>query len=91
MKSKMIAGITLALFLVSILSMVGSVSAPLSPSDGDINGDNVVNISDVVQWGLAFGSAPTSPNWDPAADINGDSVVDIFDGVVIGTNFGLEG
>ena len=91
MKSKMIAGIMLALFLVSMLSMVGSVSALLSPSDGDINGDNVVDIFDVVKWAAAFGSTPTSANWDPAADINGDNIVDVFDGVVIGANFGLVG
>lgn len=91
MKSKMIAGIMLTLFLVTTLSMVSSVSAPLLPSDGDINGDNIVDIQDIVQWALAFGSTPASANWDPLADMNGDNVVDIFDGVAIGINFGLVG
>jgi hypothetical protein len=70
--------------------MVGSVSAPIPPSQGNINGDDTVNILDVVKWALAFGStsANTTGNWDPAADINGDNVVNILDGIIIGVNFG---
>ena len=89
MKSKMIAGIMLALFLVTTLSMVSSVSAPLLPSDGDLNGDNIVDIADVTIWALAFGSTPAKANWNPLADMDGDNLVDIFDGVAIAINFGL--
>ena len=89
MRLKVISGVMLALFLVSMLSMVSSVSAPIPPSEGDIAlDDDIVDINDVVRWALAFGSTPTSSNWDPAADINGDNIVNIFDGVVIGVNFG---
>lgn len=88
MKTRIVSGIMLTLFLVGMLSMVGSVSAPIPASEGDINGDDRVDLQDVVQWALAFGSTPTSANWDSAADINGDEFVDIFDGAVIGINFG---
>ncbi len=50
---------------------------------GDLNGDQVIDISDLVIGGASFGTA------DPAADINADGTVDIFDIVLIGKNFGL--
>jgi len=64
---------------------------------GDINGDGIIDIVDVVIVSLAFGSAteddPETPwnetiNWNPEADLNGDDIVDIVDLVIIGINFG---
>jgi acyl-homoserine lactone acylase PvdQ len=64
---------------------------------GDISGDRIVDIQDVVIAALAFGSAseddPETPwdetrNWNPDADLNGDDMVDIVDLVIIGINFG---
>ncbi len=54
---------------------------------GDINGDGVVNIYDLVRVGIAFGSVPGDTNWDPEADVNNDGVINIFDLVIVGTNF----
>jgi len=89
MRLKVISGIMLALFLVNMLSMVGSVSATIPPSKGNLNGDNAVDIFDVVIWAHAFGSRPGDPNWNSTADIVADLVIDIYDGVVVGNNFGL--
>ena len=80
-----------ALFLVNVLIIVGSVSAAIPPSEGDIVDDDKVDILDVVKWALAFGSTPTSPNWDADADIDGNNIVNIFDGVVIAVNYGRVG
>jgi hypothetical protein len=55
---------------------------------GDINGDGVVNILDAVTIAEAWGSTPSSPNWNIRADINHDGSVDIYDGVRIGLNWG---
>jgi hypothetical protein len=55
----------------------------------DVNGDGIVDISDALLAAKAFGSTPTSSNWNPAADLNGDGVVDIFDIVILCRNFGL--
>jgi hypothetical protein len=55
---------------------------------GDINGDNIVDIFDIVRVALAFGAVPTDPNWDPNANINGDGVIDIFDIVIVALHFG---
>ncbi|MEM1551129.1 MAG: cohesin domain-containing protein [Candidatus Bathyarchaeia archaeon] len=55
---------------------------------GDINGDGIVDIYDIVIVGLAFSSKPGDPNWDPRADLNQDGQIDIFDLVLVAINFG---
>lgn len=55
---------------------------------GDINGDGVISITDVVITALAFGSRPGDPNWNPDADLRPDNIIDIIDFVIIGVNFG---
>ena len=50
---------------------------------GDINGDGVVDILDVVEAALAFGAYPGHPRWNPDADLMPDDVIDIFDLVLI--------
>jgi len=57
--------------------------------EGDVNGDCKVDIVDLAIVGAAFGSTPSSPNWNPAADVNHDGKVDIVDLVLVASNFGL--
>jgi hypothetical protein len=52
---------------------------------GDLNGDKVIDISDLVLGGANFNTSSA------AADINGNGYVDIFDIVLIGKNFGATG
>lgn len=54
---------------------------------GDITGDGVVDIFDVVIVAKAFGSVLGGPNWDQRADLNGDNKIDIFDMVVIAVHY----
>ena len=54
--------------------------------DWDLNGDNVINIGDVVVVGLKWGQTGT-PGWIPE-DVNNDGVVNIGDVVVIGLHWG---
>jgi len=84
MKSKLIAGLMVTLFLVNLSIMVGSISA----IPGDITGDDKVTLSDVVIWALAFGTQPGEPNWNPVADLNPDEIINIADGVMIAVHFG---
>jgi hypothetical protein len=64
---------------------------------GDVNGDCVVDGSDLALIARAFGSyapdylypgSPPHPRWDPDADLNGDNVVDGSDLIVASRNFG---
>jgi len=55
---------------------------------GDINGDGIVNVLDLTKVGIAFGSYPGHPKWDPLADLNNDNKVNVLDLSLVGVNFG---
>jgi len=55
---------------------------------GDLNGDGVVNIGDLVTFRKAFGSYPGHPRWNPNADLDDNGVINILDCVKIAKNFG---
>jgi alpha-tubulin suppressor-like RCC1 family protein len=71
---------------VSVTGMVGNIDATLTP--GDVNGDNVIDLQDFALFAAAFGSDPTSPNWNPNADLNCDGVVDLSDFSLFAQFFG---
>jgi ABC-type phosphate transport system substrate-binding protein len=50
----------------------------------DVNGDGVVNISDVVIIGLHWNTHTAQSNYLAAADVNGDGVINISDVVSVG-------
>ena len=55
---------------------------------GDINGDELVDVFDIIAIGKAYGSAPGSHDWNPEADINGDLIVDAADLATYNGNYG---
>jgi hypothetical protein len=64
---------------------------------GDVNGDYVVGLPDLVMTAKAYGShcanysyqgEPASPNWNPNADINNDGVVNLVDLVIVAQHYG---
>lgn len=59
--------------------------------NGDVNGDNTVNIADFLALRSAFGSTAGSPNWNPMADLNMDGSVGIADFLILRRNFGRSG
>ncbi|MFD0677850.1 MULTISPECIES: discoidin domain-containing protein [unclassified Paenibacillus] len=60
----------------SIQSFVASVHIALQ---GDLNGDNIINIGDLAIVASHYGETLGSPNWLNSADINKDGVIDIVD------------
>lgn len=54
---------------------------------GDVNGDGVVNLTDLGLWDAAYDSENGGPDWNPQADINGDDIVDNEDGILIIQNY----
>jgi hypothetical protein len=46
---------------------------------GDVNGDGITNIADLIIVSLVYGATPSKPNYDPDADLNRDGIVDIRD------------
>jgi hypothetical protein len=61
-----------------------TILLPVTLLSGDINDDNLVDITDATAVGAAFGQ--TGPAL--AADINHDEIVDIFDIILVSINFG---
>ncbi len=62
-----------------VLSHVATVPLVIQGIPGDVNGDGVVNCSDVAFVRTAFGKAVGQSGYDPRTDFNGDGVVDIRD------------
>jgi len=59
---------------------------------GDIYFDGVIDVMDVLRVGIAFGSKPGDPNWDPIANMYPDlpPVIDAMDVLQVGIHFGEE-
>jgi len=47
--------------------------------DPDVDHNHIVNVVDLATVAIAFGSTPTSANWNAAADINNDGKVNVLD------------
>lgn len=59
--------------------------------NGDVNGDNTVNIADFLALRAAFGSSAGTVNWKAGADLNRDGSVNIVDFLVLRKGFGQSG
>jgi len=65
--------------------------APWRPLLGDVNGDGTVNIQDIVQAAIAYGSRQGDPNWNPFADLAPPwRIINILDLVTATANYGKE-
>jgi len=56
-------------------------------SSRDKNIDKRVNAKDSIQLGTAFGSIPSSMNWNPNADIDDDKNINAKDAIILGRYF----
>jgi len=74
--------------IVDVIDMVMALNRNLL--GGDTNNDAKVNIFDLATIGLAFGSEPGDPHWNPDADVaNTVDKIDIFDLATVGKNFNI--
>ena len=55
---------------------------------GDVNGDYVVDVSDLFNLGKAYGNTSVSSNWTPNCDLNNDNEVDDTDLLDLIKNYG---
>ncbi|MCW5942819.1 MAG: right-handed parallel beta-helix repeat-containing protein [Fimbriimonadaceae bacterium] len=63
----------------------------VSLSNGDVNGDNSVNVSDFLLLRAAYGSTAGTPSFRPEADLNRDGSVGVADFLILRRNFGRSG
>jgi hypothetical protein len=57
---------------------------------GDVNGDFIVQIVDLVLLARAYGSKEDNIRWNPNADLNGSGVIDIADVAISASHFGSD-
>lgn len=56
---------------------------------GDVNGDGIINIYDVVMVAVAYGSKVGDPKWNPECDLVSPwNVINIFDVVAVASRYG---
>jgi len=46
---------------------------------GDINGDDIVDMTDLGWIAYSYGATPSDPKWNPNADITEDGIIDMTD------------
>src|SRR5262249_53210874 len=66
-------------------------SATFSLRNGDVNGDNKVNISDLGILADSFNKSKGQAGYNPDADLNGDTKVSILDLGILADNFNKTG
>jgi len=67
---------------------VSRVSLGSLPIPTDLNQNGNVDIYDAVILSRAFGSVPTSLNWNPIADLVPDGIIDIRDALLVAQHYG---
>jgi len=55
---------------------------------GDINGDNNVNVLDLIIIAGALGTKPGDPGWKPNADIKDDNIINVLDLILVASKLG---
>jgi hypothetical protein len=55
---------------------------------GDVNGDGIVDVSDILSIAGSYGAYPPSTRWNPYYDLDRNYVIDIMDLLLVATNYG---
>jgi hypothetical protein len=74
-----------------VLPNAGTANVNVTLTNGDINGNNVVDFGDYVKFIGAYGTTSASSNWNPNADLNGDGAVGFSDYVILIEHYGQSG
>jgi hypothetical protein len=70
-----------------VISTSGASGQTASLTNGDINGDNSIDLLDFNKLSLAWRSTIGSSNWNANADLNGDGSVNILDWNILSKNW----
>lgn len=85
MKTLRLAGILLASMLV--IGYASFVAACVPPKPGDVNGDGIVGLEDVVITAKAWHTHDGDNGWDERCDCNGDGYISLEDLVWIAAHY----
>jgi len=76
---------------VSIGSSGASGVSFTAPINGDVNGDNTVNLTDFSQLSTAYGSSTGGSFWNAGADLNADGTINLVDFSILSRDYGKTG
>jgi pectate lyase len=68
--------------------LIGSQSSPVLMWAGDINGDNAINMTDIIQIAKGFNALKGDSSYNEAYDLNMDGAVNMTDIIIIAAYFG---
>jgi len=74
-----------------VVGVTGATNVNLTLVNGDVNGDNSVNVADFLALRQAFGTSSGGGGFNPNADLNGDGSVNVTDFLILRANFGQTG
>lgn len=77
--------IVLVFVALALLALIRPVFAIL----GDVDGDGIVDMTDVGLIARCYLATPSSPRWNPACDLSGDGIIDMADIGIVAANFGM--
>jgi probable HAF family extracellular repeat protein len=75
--------------ITSVAFSGGGIVSGLSFSllNGDVNGDNTINLADLVAMAAAWRTTPGAAKWNANADLNGDGAVNLSDWLIAARNW----
>lgn len=73
---------------VNVLNNIFIFGNVLVTKKGDINGDNNVNVLDLISVATRLGTRPGMLWWDPNADVKEDNVINVLDLIFVAVNLG---
>jgi len=72
---------------LNIVGELGSITIAVGTTDGDVDGDGDVDLSDLTLMLRAFGTCSGDAYYDPNADFDGDNCITLNDVTVLLRNF----
>lgn len=73
------------------ITPVGAQNVTFSLINGDVDGNNEIDIADFAIMSIAFGRSTGQPGFALGADLDGDGTIDIGDYAILSMNYGLLG
>ena len=70
-----------------IFTATGISGLQVTLINGDVNGDNNINLADLNAISAAWRSTPGSAKWNPNADLNGDKAINLADWNIVSKNW----
>ena len=69
------------------VSVSGAAGLNVSLINGDVNGDNNINLADAAAISVAWRTKPGDSKYNPNADLNGDGSINVADVAIVAKNW----